>query len=130
MIPPFFAAVNVPSVRALLVDADGVLRVWGFGEAPEKETRPYVVWQTISGGPFNFINQTPNSDSWLVQVDVYVEAEQGQERNAASSLLTIAQTLRDALEPVAYIDAWRGMSREPGTRYYRYSFDVSFITDR
>lgn len=128
MNPPFFQIVNVPAVQAIF--GAKPLRVWTFGEAPEKETRPYAVFQTIAGTPENYINQVPDVDSWTVQVDVYSEAVEGKQADAIALVTNGARVLRDALEPVAHITSWRGCSREAGTRLYRYSFDVAFVTDR
>lgn len=128
MNPPFFQIVNVPGVQAFF--GTNPLRVWPFGEAPEKETRPYAVWQTVGGAPEAYLGQVPDSDDWLVQVDVYAEAEDGRQADAIDTVSNGAKALRDALEPVAYITAWRGCTREIGTRFYRYSFDVAFVTPR
>lgn len=128
MNPPFFQIVNVPAVQAIF--GTKPLRVWPFGEAPEKETRPYAVFQTVSGSPENYLNEVPDVDNWTVQVDVYAEAEEGKQADAIALVSNGARVLRDALEPVAYITAWRGCTRESGTRFYRYSFDVSFVTPR
>lgn len=128
MNPPFFQIVNVPGVQAIF--GSHPLRVWLFGEAPEKEARPYATFQTIGGVPENYINQVPDSDNWDVQVDVYTEAEEGKQADAIALVVNGAKALRDAIEPFAHITAWRGCSREVGTRFYRYSFDVSFVTER
>ena len=41
-----------------------------------------------------------------------------------------SRALRDAVEPVAHIVAWRGESRDVDTRLYRYSFDVDWLVNR
>lgn len=121
MNPPFFATVNVSAVRAVFLEGS-VLRVFPFGEAPQQVNKPYAVWQTISGSPENYLGDLPDMDNWVVQVDVY--AKEVSDANDG------AEALRDALEPVACITAWRGTSRETDTRLYRYSFDVEFFTSR
>jgi hypothetical protein len=57
-----------------------------------------------------------------VQVDVYAET--------VASAASGAQAIRDAIEQVAYISAWRGQFKDPDTDLYRYSFDVDFLTPR
>lgn len=121
MNPPFFTTVNVTAVRAVFLEGSE-LRVYPFGDSPQNGNKPYAVWQTISGSPENYLGGLPDMDNWVVQVDVY--AEEVSDANDG------AEVLRDALEPVAYITAWRGTSREPETRLYRYSFDVEFQTPR
>jgi hypothetical protein len=126
MNPPFFPAINVSAVWAVF--GSNPVRVFPFGEAPKDTGKPYAVWQTVNGRPYNYLNEVPDGDDWLVQVDVYVESE--SPATAINQVTEGARVLRDALEPVAHITAWRGASREPTTKFYRYSFDVSFVTSR
>lgn len=130
MNPPFFQVINVPAVRAVF--GTNPTRVWPFGDAPDENPprQVYAVFQTISGNPEQYINQVPDSDDWLVQVDVYVESATGRSDEAIDLVTNGARVLRDAIEPVAYITAWRTATREPGTRLYRYGFDVAFVTSR
>jgi hypothetical protein len=123
--PPFFPAVNVAAVQAVL--GSNPLRVYPFGEAPQGEPRPYAVWQTIAGTPEAYLGDVPDNDAWLVQVDVYAESESPE--TGIRAVTEAARVLREALETVAYITSLRPFPRE-GTRLYRYSFDVSFQTAR
>ena len=121
--PPIFSAANVTAVRALL----GVpVRFWMFSRAPQpgapNYAKPYAVWQTITGSPENYINQLPDTDSFTAQVDVYGDT--------GDSVTNVATALRDALEPVAYVTAWRGETKDPNTNLFRFSFDVDFFTNR
>jgi hypothetical protein len=118
---PLFATLNASSaVKAIF--GSNPLRVYPFGEAPQGVTLPYVVFQTVAGSPENYLNQTPDMDAWTPQVDVYA--------STPTAAYAGAQAVRDALEPVAHITAWRGESRDPDTNHYRYSFDVDFMTPR
>lgn len=98
------------------------IRLYAFGEAPQGVAKPYAVWQVVGGSPENYLNQVPDADSYSLQVDVYGD-------NAAS-VRGVAEALRDAIEPVAYITAWRGESRDTETRDYRYSFDIDWYVLR
>ena len=119
MYPPVFQTVATdPAVQAVLGIAP--VRVFPFGQAPDEVAMPYCVWQTVSGVPANYLGNTPDMDEWLVQFDVYAET--------ASSARGAAEALRDAIEEVVYITAWRGESKEGGV--YRYSFDANFISQR
>ena len=120
MNPPIFTIVSADSGVTALLGTDPV-RFFPFGQAPDETDMPYAVWQIVSGSPENHLNDVPNIDSWLVQVDVY--AMRG------STARTVAEALRDAIEPEAYITAWRGESKEYDN-VFRYSFDVEFLTGR
>ncbi|HCA25256.1 MAG TPA: hypothetical protein DEP32_13915 [Pseudomonas sp.] len=118
--PIFQVIAAVPAVTALL--GTGPVRFWPFGEGEEDAPRPYAVWQTITGNAENYLDQVPDSDAYTLQVDVYADS--------AASVRDAARALRDAIEPHAHIVAWRGESREPDTKLYRYSFDVSWLVTR
>lgn len=125
MFPPLFATLFA-STAVKAIFGSTPLRVYAVGEAPAKGQPgyavPYVVFQTIYGSPENYLGEAPDMDGWGVQVDVYAltltAAREG------------AKALRDALEPVAYVVAWNGESREDDTKLFRYSFDVRFLMPR
>lgn len=121
MFPPIF---TTAAQDAAVQSALGVspTRFYPFGEAPQGTEETYAVWQTITGLPENYLNQTPDLDRYAVQVDVY--AATVDEARAA------AQALRDAFEQSAHITAWRGEEREPETRSYRIGFDVEWFVSR
>lgn len=121
MFPPIFSICAADAtVKSLL----GVTptRLYPFGKAPENVTRPYAVWQQITGTPENFIGDVPDIDSYTVQVDVYSLDE--------ATARQVAQALRNAIEPSAHIVAWRGESIDPETGDSRISFDVDFWVNR
>lgn len=121
MFPPIFPVCRAsPEVTALL--GSDPMRLWPFGEGEQGGERPYAVWQIISGAPENYLTNTPDTDRFGVQVDVYArEVDDARE---------VARAIRNAIEPHAHIMAWRGESREPDTRLYRISFDVSWFVQR
>lgn len=118
--PLFITASSSPAVVGLL----GVspTRIYPFGEAPEKATRPYVVWQTVGGSPENYLDRRPDIDRFSTQIDVYAET--------ATSALEVAKALIDAIEPHAYVTGYNGETRDTETKDYRYSFDVDWLTER
>lgn len=121
MYPPVFAlAVAAPAVTALL--GTNPTRLYPFGEAPQGVTKPYAVWQLVGGVPENYLGNVPDTDSYSVQIDVYADR--------ASTARQVAEALRDAYEPKAYVANWNGESRDPDTNNCRISFDVDFITMR
>jgi len=125
--PPVFDTVkDIAGVRAVLKTGSGPVRVYGFGLAPPNVLKPYAVFQQVYGEPENNLSQRPTDDYYTTQIDVYDEPSPvGAER-----ILQVAQALRDAIEPVAYITAWRGMDRDPETANYRFSFEVDWIIHR
>lgn len=103
-------------------------RVYLFGEAAQGVQDPYAVWQTVSGTAENYLDSSPNIDRMTTQIDVYGKT--------ANQVRSVAEALRNALEfsssniDGGYVVAWRGESRDPATRRYRYSFDIEWILYR
>ena len=122
MYPPIFeVCAQSPEAAALL--GQNPMRLWPFGDAPqENRAYPYAVWQLVTGSPENYITGLPDIDQYTVQVDVYALS--------ANVARTVAQALRDAIEPHAHIVAWRGESLERETRNYRLSFDSEWFNPR
>lgn len=125
MFPPVFKAVNVPAVQQHLKTARGPLRFYAFGEAPQKVEYPYAVWRTVAGTPGNYLADRPDHDAAMLQIDVFASPSQG-----SSVVRAAAVALRDAIEGHAYVTSWRGESRDPDTKSYRVSFDISWIVRR
>lgn len=121
MFPPIFKICSSDTaVKAAL--GTKPTRLYAFGDAPQDVAKPYAVWQIIGGLPSNFINQVPDIDSYMIQVDVYAENE--------SSARQSAEAIRDAIEPHAYVQAWRGEFTDGTTMLKRYSFDISWFVNR
>lgn len=121
MYPPIFATCFADATcRELL--GSSPMRLYPFGRAPEDESRPYAVWQTISGQPENYVDAAPDVDSMTTQIDVYATNE--------ADAREVAEAIRDAIEPVAHITSWRGEMLDNGTELRRYSFDVEWIVLR
>jgi hypothetical protein len=121
--PPISALVaTYPPAVALLKTGTGPIRFYMFGEANQNTPRPYAVWQTIGGSPENYINQRPDVDDWVCQVDVYALT--------ASSARTIAYTLIEAMEGAAYVTSYTIEMKEPDTNLFRLGFIVEFMTTR
>lgn len=121
MFPPLFQTAAADSAVQSLLGTDPV-RLWPFGEADPAPTYPYAVWQIITGIPQNYLGQPPDVDSFGIQVDVYAKS--------AEEARAVAQVLRAAIEPAAYVTAYNGEFRDTITRNYRYSFSVDWIVTR
>ncbi|MGL4674973.1 MAG: tail completion protein gp17 [Wohlfahrtiimonas sp.] len=105
-----------------LLTSDEMTKVFSGGIAPLGTSSPYVTWQIISKVPTQTIgNQTKNNRS-RIQFDIYSD----KERQA----LQIQNLLNKRLERTGYVISSVGPMREPETKHYRISQDVSFITGR
>lgn len=121
MFPPIFAvAAADPAVTAVL--GSSPVRLWPFGSAPQDSPKPYATWQTVTGSPENYLNQRPDLDAYMLQVDCWA-ASPTEARN-------VAKALRDAIEPHAYITRWNGEMRDSETGSYRVSFDCDWLVPR
>lgn len=121
MYPPIFQlAAQDAAVKAAL--GTNPTRLFLFGLAPEGVADPYAVWQVTGGAPENYLAGRPCIDGFTVQIDVY--------GNAVTQVRAAAKALRDALELHAYVVSWRGETRDPETKRYRSSFDMSWYVNR
>jgi hypothetical protein len=121
MYPPLYQVCATDSaVQSLLGTAP--TRLWPFGEADPAPTYPYAVWQIISGAPLNYLGEAPDVDTFSVQIDVYAKT--------AEEARAVAQVLRSAIEPFAYVTAFLLEIRDTITRNYRYSFSADWIVTR
>jgi len=121
MFPPIFGVCAASNAVKALIGSSPV-RLWPFAAAPQAPALPYVVWQLVGGSPENYLDRVPDADRYTLQVDVYA--------TTVSAARNVAEALRDAIEPHAVITAWRGESRDPETKNYRYSFDIEWIVER
>ena len=118
MVPPIFKVCAAdPAVTALL--GTGPVRLFPFGEAPQGTAYPYATWQVITGSPENYLAGRPDADDFTLQVDVYA--------GTGSDARAVTRSLRDAIEPHAYITRWGGEERDPETKAYCRSFDIDWI---
>lgn len=117
--PIFAVCFADANVRALL--GDNPMRLFLFDEAPEGVSLPYVVWQEISGNPFNSLEGFPDKDKHRIQLDVYGVT--------ASSSRQVKSAIEDAIINKAYVVSFNGESKDKETGAYRSSFDISWIVD-
>ncbi len=120
MIPPVFTTLQAsPTVRSLLGARP---RVFRQGEAPQGEQRPYATWLVISGVPELSLSETPAIDRNGIQIDVYAKADAEVEE--------VAKAVRDQMETVTCMTAWRTLPRDTETRLFRISLDFDFWLPR
>ena len=97
-------------------------RIGPFGEVDQDTPMPYVVWQTITGTPENYLDNRPDIDNSRIQIDVWAKTGVSAEQ--------VAMAVRDALEDEGYMVSWGSTERDPETRNYRFSMDFEFWNPR
>jgi hypothetical protein len=121
MYAPIFAICAADAdVKALLGSAP--TRLYPFGEASEGVTKPYVVWQLVTGSPENYLAGRPDMDGYTLQVDVYA--------TTAASARAVTTAISTAIELKAYVTRWGGETKDTETKLYRSSFDIDWLVPR
>jgi hypothetical protein len=119
---PIFDLCSADAAVGALLGAGLDTRLYSFGEAPEGVTRPYAVWQVITGSPENYLAGRPDVDGLTLQVDVYAKT--------GDVARQVRDAIRDAIELHAYITRWGAESRDPTTESCRAGFDAAWILKR
>ena len=122
MYPDIFEVLSADTSVAALLGSGSECRVYPFGIAPEKVAKPYVTWQTINGGPENYLQGSPDIDNFTLQIDCWGVS--------VASVRNVANAIQIALQSQAYVTTLRGDSRDPVTLSYRQGFDVSWFKPR
>jgi hypothetical protein len=101
-------------------------RIYEFGRHTEVGLRiyPYATYQTITGGPKNYLSGRPDADRSTIQIDVWGDASSGGE-----PIINAAKTICKAIELACYITTWRN-SIDTETGSYRVSLDADWIVNR
>jgi hypothetical protein len=121
MIPPVFEILAAdPDISDLL--GTSPVRVYPFGEAPEKVTRPYATYSVFNGVPENYITGRSDMDNIGTQIDVWSES--------SDNCNAIAETIRAALEDYAHMTGWASNERDPETQLFRTRMDFDFFKAR
>lgn len=119
----FSPAIDLARASAGVMAVFGVPeRISAFGDAPQAGAKPYAVFQTIIGGPENYINQNPDADSIGDQVDVYADSMKAAKAGAVA--------LVEAFQGHGHITSALATSRELDTKLWRVTFTVEFKTSR
>lgn len=101
-----------------IIQADGIVRAYQFGVAPEEPTFPYLTWQGVGGSPFNNLDARPSGDRVLTQIDLY---DTDSER-----IDDLMKAVRYAIELDCNVTAIRDMSKDATTGVYHIGLDVMF----
>lgn len=120
MFPPVFTTLQASAdVRAILGARP---RLYRHGEAPQNESRPYGTWLVVSGIPENTLSETPGIDRDTVQIDVYAKGD--------AEIEELARVVRDQMETVTHMVAWRNPPRDEQTRLFHISMDFDYWLPR
>jgi hypothetical protein len=120
MLPNIFTTLQASAaVRALLGARP---RIFRMGEAPQDSEKPYATWLLISGVPELTLSETPAIDRDSIQLDVWSRTETECEE--------IAIAIRDRMEQVTHMTAFRVHAREAETRLYRIGMDFDYFLPR
>ena len=120
--PPLFEVCETDvALQALLGDSN-TLRIFAFGNAPQKSTRPYVVWRTVYGSPENYLGSVPDIDYLGTEINVY--APEAQDARDIKNALVLV------IEQVAHVTGWNGEGLDTVTGLYLVSFTVDWFVNR
>lgn len=120
MLPPIYTTLQASAqVRALLGARP---RVFRMGEAPQDCAKPYATWLVISGVPENTLSETPAVDRASIQIDVWTKGD--------AECVEVATAIRDQMETVTCMTAWRVSPRDEVSRLYRIGMDFDFWLGR
>lgn len=98
------------------------LRVYPYSEAPQQVSAPYMTYGTIAGTPENYINQAPDVDRHLTQIDIWCDTV--AQANAAYT------AVRNCLEAIGHVQNFQSITRDPETKRYNARFEIDFLEYR
>lgn len=107
-------------VKAIL--GSNPLRVFPWGEAPERVTKPYATYGVYNGNPQNTMDTPAEIDIDGTQIDIWAET--------ASSCLNAANAIRAALETYAHCVSTQNDNKDPETKLYHSRLEFDFFTER
>lgn len=118
MLPPIYTLLTASNAVKALVST----RIYPHGEAPQDATKPYVTWFLVTGTPELLLNGAPDIDRCTVQVDCWHPTSNG--------VVSLATTVRTALEAAGHVTGVILNQREPETRLYRLAMQYDYFLPR
>ena len=118
MFPPVYKTLRSNATVVSLVGD----RIGRHGEVAQTEVRPYIVWQIVTGQPYDNLSAAPCGDFTVVQIDCYHQTDAGVEQ--------LATSVRAALDAKLISNRVSVNRRDKDTRLYRVGLDADFITGR
>lgn len=121
MIPNLFNVLkNVTAVTNIF--GTNPLKIYRWGEAPQKTVYPYAVYIGTGAAPQNTQDKPPQVDSVSVQIDVFAEK--------ASDVEAGAVAIRDALEVNNHMISFSSPLRDNETKAFRIRMDFDIFNFR
>lgn len=117
MIAPVYGYLNVAAVNAFVSG-----RIYGFGQAPQSPTKPYITWQVVSGVPSNYQGSAPVVDRQRVQIDIWSDDQQ--------QTINIGAAVRAEMDKHGHQLNQIGPNVDPDTYTNRLTFDYSIWLPR
>lgn len=121
MLPPVYNTLRASAALVALVDT----RIYRHGQAPQGVAAPYVTWSLITGTPENQLSGTPPVDSMTIQVDCWANGAAGDK-----GVETLADLVRDAMEPYAHMTGMPVDQRETETKLWRMALQFDWWMSR
>lgn len=117
MFPKVFKAIHTVDVANIVGD-----RIGGNGSVAQTEMRPYVIWNIVTGLPYDNLSSAPGGDFTTVQIDCYHKDEAG--------VRDLAQKVRAALDALLICNRVVINNRDSETKLYRVGMEADFIDPR
>lgn len=122
MLPPVYATLRASTAVVSLVGT----RIYRHGAAPQNVVAPYVTWFIVTGDPENELPYTPRIDRFQVQVDCW----SNNTGSGDAQVEALAQAVRDAIEPTAYLVRYVVNERDFETQRYRIGMEFTWRVHR
>lgn len=121
MLPPVYNTLRASSDLVAVVGS----RIYRHGQAPQGTIAPYITWALITGTPENQLSGVPPVDSMTIQVDVWADGAAGDKL-----VETLADLVRDAIEPYAHMTGMPVDQRETETKLWRIALQFDWWMGR
>lgn len=125
MLPNLFGLLKNDSAVTAIIGSNPV-RFYRHGSAPQGVIAPYVTQIAVDIVPENNLSDLPPADSCRVQVSCWSD----NAGTGSAGVETLAQAVRDAIEPHHHITDIRDGGRDPETQRYRIDLDVTVWLNR
>lgn len=123
MIPTIYAWLSTSSAVDAVLGHDELGLAAFQDEAPQDWEGNFLRWSVVGGQPYNLLGDAPGMDYVRVQFDAFA-ATQDQAQ-------AIYVAVRNLLEmPYGHVVSFLGTMRDPETRQYRVTWDMSFHVPR
>lgn len=124
----------LPNLFPLLRDAAAVTAIIGtspvrffrHGSAPQGVSAPYLTQLAVDITPEINLSDLPPTDACRVQISCWSD----NAGTGSLGVVTLAEAVRDAIEPHHHITDIRDMGRDPETQRYRIDLDVTVWNHR